>query len=279
MKSFFYICFFILSWSCVKENGKSSNRPRADKSQKIVLKGKYVKVVTLDNYAPYTFSDSGNSILTQEKIPPGSDSKELKGFSWDTLREGYHAMGYTIYLTVRPWKRALTEFNIGRYEILFPTTKTPEREKEYFYSHEDTNFSTMNIYTIKDSKFEFKGLASLKGIKVGVVRGYSYGAEWDGSTFIETLENDSDQQNFKMLSSKRIPAIAAYGVTADYWLLNNKKMDFYKKHPSFAFNREYLVSLKTNGSARPKVLDFDEGKKKIIQSGLYKKIKKKWGIQ
>lgn len=241
-------------------------------------KEKSVTIVTLDNYAPYTFSDSLNASNSKEKIPPGSDSENFKGFAWETLKESFHAMGYTVYLSVRPWKRAVVEFEKGKYDILFPTTKTPEREKKYFYSEGDTNFSHMNIYTLKDSKFEFDGLESLKGMIVGTIRGYSYGAEWEKSDFIKKDETESDQQNFKKLDKKRIKGVVAYSATADYWLKENGLIDNYKKHESFAQNHEYLVALKDKEEAVQKVKDFDEGKKKIIESGLYDKIKKKWNI-
>lgn len=239
--------------------------------------GKFVTVVTLNNYAPFIFASNVGISLTDEIIPPGKDSKKFKGFSWDTLRESFHAMGYTIHLNVRPWKRSVKDFEKGKFEILFPTTKTPEREKKYFYSTEDTNYSTMNIYTRKDSTLEFNDLESLKEMEIGVIRGYSYGAKWEASKFLKTLENDSDQQNFNMLSKGRIPAMAAYAASADYWLIKNKKKDKFKKHKTFDFTREYLVGLPSNEKSIQKVKDFDLGKKKIIDSGLYAEIKKKWG--
>ena len=74
------IWVLIFSWACVKDaEKKSPSSIKVDKSIENSLKGKYVNVVTLDNYAPYTFSDSGNVILSREKISPGSDSSEWKG--------------------------------------------------------------------------------------------------------------------------------------------------------------------------------------------------------
>ena len=275
---FLFIIFFSLS--CKKEElKKPSLKKEATEIREPKMTGKYVSVVTLDNYAPYTFSDSRNASLSYEKVVPGEDSKIFKGFSWDTLREAYHSMGYTVYLTVRPWQRALKRFEKGAFEILYPTTRTPEREKKYFYSKGDTNFSSMNIYTKKDSSFVFKDLSSLKGMRVGVIRGWSYGPEWETSKFLKVIQNDSDKQNFEMLSQGRLSAIAAYSVIADLWLKKNNKDGLFKKHKSFAFNREYLVSLKSNAKTIKKVEIFDQGKEKIIKSGLYQKIKDKWGIK
>ena len=259
----FLLCLLLLS--CQKEDKKKVTP--IEKPKEITpptMTGRYVSVVTLDNYAPYAFSDSGNTSLSSEKLVPGQDSKVFKGFSWDTLRDAYHVMGYTVYLTVRPWQRALRKFEEGSFEILYPTTKTPNREKKFFYSKEDTNFSSMNIYTKKDSKFVFKGISSLKGMNVGVIRGWSYGPEWEASKFLTVIKNESDEQNFEMLAQGRLPAIAAFSVIADLWLKKNKKEHLFKKHPSFAFNKEYLVSLKSNPNSIEKVKVLTREKKRSL---------------
>ena len=97
--------------------------------------------------------------------------------------------------------------------------------------------------------------------------------------FLETYENKSDQANFKMLDKGRLDALVGYAATIDYWLRGQNKTDAYIKHPSFDFNKEYLTSLLSNGEAKVKVLHFDRGKKIIKDSGVYQKIKNKWGIK
>ncbi|MBF0201506.1 MAG: hypothetical protein HQK66_09380, partial [Desulfamplus sp.] len=67
---------------------------------------KFVRVATLDEYPPYCFPRETKKGF-QETVPPGEDSVNLQGYSWDILRESFHAMGYTIHLSVYPWKRAV----------------------------------------------------------------------------------------------------------------------------------------------------------------------------
>jgi len=47
---------------------------------------KIVSVATLDDYSPYCFPKSDKKSF-KELIPPGSDSANLQGYSWDVLRE------------------------------------------------------------------------------------------------------------------------------------------------------------------------------------------------
>ena len=50
---------------------------------------------------PYFITESGKDTGT-EIVPPDLDAKKFSGYSWDILRESFHAMGYTIKLRAMP---------------------------------------------------------------------------------------------------------------------------------------------------------------------------------
>lgn len=69
---------------------------------------KLVSLATLTDFAPFCFPRQGASFAAVEEIAPGTDSKQLQGYSWDVVRESFHAMGYTIRLYVVPWEGVCT---------------------------------------------------------------------------------------------------------------------------------------------------------------------------
>ncbi|RND29255.1 amino acid ABC transporter substrate-binding protein, partial [Vibrio cholerae] len=85
--------------------------------------------------------------------------------------------GYTVEFTIMPWSRALNDVKEGKIDILPATWFTQERTTYLSYSE---TYLTNQVKFIKKAgdNFEFAGLASLNGKKVGIVRGYGYGDEF-----------------------------------------------------------------------------------------------------
>ncbi len=75
-----------------------------------------VTVATLRDYSPYCFAKENAETQEEELIPPGKDSIQLQGYSWDIVRESFHSMGYTINLSVVPWSRGMKMAENGRTE-------------------------------------------------------------------------------------------------------------------------------------------------------------------
>ena len=163
---------------------------------------KIVKVATLEDYKPFCMLTSGQNII-QRTIAPGNDI-EFTGYCWDVLRESFHVMGYTIQLTVTPWARAMLNVKIGEADILFPTGKNSERLEIFDYSEESTNQANFIVYINKDSYIAWEGLKELKGLSIGVKRGFNYGDKWGAVTGITKYEIKTIAQGFKMLSANRL---------------------------------------------------------------------------
>ncbi|KPA15300.1 amino acid ABC transporter periplasmic protein [Candidatus Magnetomorum sp. HK-1] len=235
---------------------------------------KIVKVATLDGYPPYCFLNENHSI-DMAPIPPGSNSKKLQGYSWDILRESLHAMGYSIELKLYPWARAMEQTKKGLVDVLFPAGKTKERENIFYFSQESVDHVNFLVYLRKDSQIAWDGLTSLKGLRIGVMRGWNYGEKWNAFDLVEKYEINRIIQGFKMLEKKRLDGFAGYEINFDYALKKEKIKSLFKKSPPFDSNAEFLVGLK-NKRVMQIIKDFDEGKKKIIQNGTFDKIAKQW---
>jgi len=237
---------------------------------------KEISVATLTDYPPFTFDKQNSAKTIMEYIPPGSDSLRLQGYSWDILREVFHEMGYSLQLYVFPWKRAFYQVKNGTLDILFPTGYNEERAKFFHYSKETINHANFIIYVREDSKIEWNGLESLKGLTIGAGRGWNYGTEWESATYFQKYELNKIMQGFEMLHKKRLDGVAGYEINVDYAIKQANLKVKCKKLPPFGFSKEYAVGAKTNPRSIKILEDFDIGKRRIIKNGVFKKITEKW---
>ncbi len=239
---------------------------------------KMVRVATLDDYPPYCFSKNGEKIF-KEIIPPGQDSLTFQGYSWDILRESFHAVGYTIRLSVYPWKRAVYDTKIGMDDVVFPMIKNPEREKTFLFSKETVDEVNFLVYVPMNTEIEWQGLESLNGLTIGQIRGWNFGKKWDQATGFKKDDITKIIQGFKMLDMGRLDGFAGYEINFDYALKKENWKTSYRKLPSFDVSIEYVAGVRTNRNLPAILDDFDQGKQIILTNGVFDAISKKWGVE
>ena len=124
-------------------------------------------------------------------------------------------MNIPLVLHALPWGRALAEADQGTAGVagLF---KTPEREQKYDYS--EILFSESLVVFFSQARRpapQFRTLGDLKGLRVGVHRGWNYGEEFAKgarSGLFTAEEVNTDIQNFKKLEQGRIDALIVTAV-------------------------------------------------------------------
>ncbi len=233
-------------------------------------------IATLSDYMPYCFQIDGAEPIAVETIPPGSDSAQLQGFSWDIVRESLHEMGYTIRLIVVPWERGMSYVRQGKADVIFPTALTEERQKTLDYSKQMVNTAKYLIYVPASRHIEWEGLQSLRGKRIAVIRGWSYGEAWVKENEIQREVLDGILQCFQMLDRGRVFGVAGYDIVFDYVLKKEGITNRYQKLPSFDRNDEYLAGARSSPESRRILDDFDMGKDRIIKKGIYEAIEAKW---
>lgn len=126
------------------------------------------------------------------------------------IAEAFMASKLNIQLDAKPWKRCIADMDEARTGV-GGIYKNDERLKKYDFS--DPIFvEKMAVFSTKGRKFDFSGVASLMGKRVGVMRGWSYGDEFDKAAKegkITAEEVSSDAQNFQKLSAGRLDAVLA----------------------------------------------------------------------
>ena len=125
-------------------------------------------------------------------------------------------MNVQVVILTKPWRRALAEIDAGKAAV-GGIYKNSERLKRYDYS--DAMFvERVNIYSRKADPMRYASLADLKGKRVGVIRGWSYGDEFDEarkSGAMQLEDVNADVQNFAKLDAGRLDAVLAIAEAAE----------------------------------------------------------------
>jgi len=121
----------------------------------------------------------------------------------------FREMKAEVEIRALPWRRALSEIESGAAGVggLY---QTAERLARFDYS-EPLFVERINVYMPRGPA-TYRGLTDLHGKRVGVIRGWSYGDEFDearrtGTVLVE--EVTSDEQNLRKLEAGRLDAALA----------------------------------------------------------------------
>ncbi len=235
-----------------------------------------VTLATLTDFIPFCFKKENSVEVAGEIIPPGADSRQLQGYSWDVVRESYHAMGYTVKLYVVPWERAIHYLKTGKVEAIFPANRTLEREKTFQFSGGIVDEMRMVVYLPFDSPLNWTGLESLDGLRVAAVRGWSYGDKWENNLHIRKEMTDTILQSFEVLDKNRLAGVVGFEAAYDFALKQQGILQKYRKVGPFATIREYLMTLRGPSAGVSAIEGFDRGRERIGENGVLSEISTKW---
>jgi polar amino acid transport system substrate-binding protein len=125
------------------------------------------------------------------------------------FKEAFNRMGVKVTLNSVPWKRALSDTDAG----LAGTGgiyQNADRLKKYDFS--DPYYEErLAIYVLAGKEFKFDSIADLTGKTFSVLKGWSYGDEFDNAVKAGSIKSDDgatdDQTNFKKLAIGRCDGV------------------------------------------------------------------------
>ena len=237
---------------------------------------KTVSLATLTDFVPFCFRKEGAVGIADELIVPGTDSTQLQGYSWDVVRESFHAGGYAIRLHVVPWERGMHYLQTARVMAIFPANKTAKRESTYLFSEGIVDEMRMMIYLPVNSTLIWQGLDSMNGMRVASVRGWSYGDRWEKNQEIIKEKTDSILQGFRLLDKGRLAGVVGYEAAYDYALKQERNSHKYRKVGPYEVIREYLMGRKDDPDSTAALQAFDQGWLQIRANGTLREISEKW---
>ena len=132
-------------------------------------------------------------------------------------------MGITPVFCELPWKRALRNVQTGEADAVFSLFKTEERENIFIFSETSLNTVKMSLFTNRSSTLAVKSIEDLKGLKIGVYRGSSYGKVFDNFRSCIKDPANSNKQIIEKQVRNRTDIFIMDENVADYWI---KKLNY-----------------------------------------------------
>lgn len=220
-------------------------------------------------------------VAAADPYPPFVDSgNPTDGLSLEIIRAAFKTQGDDVKMVYVPWARAEAGVKDGTYDILPNTWYTEARTKELVYS---TPYAVNNVkfIKVKGDPFEFKGLDSLKGKRVGIVRGYGYGDAFSTNTGFTRDEVIDVITNVKKVVAKRVDLTLEDEIVAKFLVgKEDPKMldqiEFSKE--SLSSNPLHITAGKKNPNHAEIISKFNAGYELIKSNGTLAAILKKYNM-
>ena len=208
------------------------------------------------------------------------------GFMVEVGREAFALSGYTLRYEVMSWSRALRESEVGHIDAAIGATRANAPRHTFGAMMLGSDETTLFVRAA--DAFEFKGVSSLAGRRLGVIKDYTYDDNGDIDAYIAANRGDLDRiivvssENnldllLRMLMAGRIDGF-----------LENRYVGTYKAAEFQLSDRVALVSTGAvdfvsyafTPSKRGEKLSrlFDEGVEALRKSGRFSEILNRYGL-
>jgi len=216
-------------------------------------------------------SSHGTIRLITDTWPPyyGPDIPK-NGFFCEIVRQAFREAGYQLEVRFSDWETAKSLSKKGDYDGLLGAYFKKERTRFYTYSLPVVAVKTIFIAR-KSVHATYDGdLNNLKGLRIGVSKGYTYTSEFDSAAYLDKIEASGPKALFGMLIDHKIDVILISEQVAKNILLkqtNEVRSSIQALGPSLTKNKLYVLISKKNPDHLKIVSNFNEGLKILVKSG------------
>ncbi len=169
-------------------------------------------------------------IRADEWLPyNGPSNQKPPGYMIEMATAIAKTAGHTIDYRHVPWDDALEGVRIGSFDCVVGATRNDA--PDFSFPAQSWGLSSVAFYVLAESKWKYDGIASLEGVKLGVVPDYSYSDELD--PYIEAHGEDA-ARIVKVTGGGRVAMSAASRLVS-------RRMDVFVEDPNVM--RETLRTL------------------------------------
>ena len=219
-------------------------------------------------------------IMGDESPPYMGKDLPNQGFLPAVVQEAMKRQGINSETSIVPWARAIKAVKTGQHPIILGVFFTQERT-EYLAFSNPVHFNQTGLFSLKSNKIRYKKLEDLAPYKIGVVRGSSYGEQFDRATFLDKYEVIKDMQNADMLLRGRLDLFAG-SIDVQWYLIGLHAPDGTNKietlKPVLSSRALHIGFSKFHPGFERLLKQFNAGLASMIQDGSLHKLGKKHGI-
>ncbi|MFT7539002.1 MAG: polar amino acid transport system substrate-binding protein [Lysobacterales bacterium] len=208
------------------------------------------------------------------------DTKQ-QGLLAEIAKEAFQTQGYDLEIKFFPWSRAMVMIQQKQADLLIGAWYTEDRNDYLLYS-EAIFESTIKFIKPRTSYFEYTGLASLQGMRVGTILGYQYGEEFLNEISIKRITSSSLLNNMMNIIAGRIDLTLDDQYVIEYMLeehIENWEEKLSIVDTPFMAKKLYLAANRTNPKYRTLIKAFNLGLEQLKKDGRYANIVKSYDLE
>ncbi|MBT1443404.1 transporter substrate-binding domain-containing protein [Shewanella sp. JM162201] len=225
-----------------------------------------------------TEAPSSIRIAAEDSWPPFADA-DGDGLSHRLIQKAFALQGVKVDTLVVPYNRGLILTEQGKVNAVFNVARQQSTESRFLFGREPLFKTTASFYQLKNRERVAADKWSLPpGTRVGIIRGYEYGDEFDRLSNMELHIHDNQYQLLNLLLTHKLDMVVMYDEVAEQFLsrtgVTNEVMAVFPNHTSelfLAFNKEDKDS-----AALIRALDL--GLEQLREQGEYRKLLSEAGI-
>lgn len=203
---------------------------------------------------------------------------EPRGISVDLVRAAYAAVGVEVEFRIASYARCMELVNQGKYVGCFNTPVGESALENQLLPEEALDRNPAWVYKRADNEADIDELADLHGEPIGIVNGYRYADHFMNDPRLVREPAGSDLQNLKKLAAGRLEYVVLYERVAE-WLVGQygERMDLDVEPVVQVGELALYVSFsRQHPRAQEAMAKFDEGLRRLKQSGEYARIMAEW---
>ncbi len=252
------------------------------------LKGLVALSLLLASNAAKAYSNNKQEIIEVNAIdwcPQICIDKEKPGYIVELVEQVFKDTEYQLSVQIFPWSRAIKNVSQGKADALLSPAKS--EAPHLLYPETEVGFQQMCFFTLKDSKWQYKGIDSLKGIQVGIANDTSieelndyvnaHPEQFQFQPYHERYVN----QSLAKLEKGRMDTFLFTKNTTKYVLASIGKADKYRIAGCVSKAPIYMAftPAQSDGATMLNIISlFDERLKKLYQNGYYQRLLHKYNL-
>ena len=165
----------------------------------------------------YAYADKELTIVRGQDFPPYHyvDKNGVEqGFVIETVKGAAQLLDTKISYKQYPWSRCIYMMKNGQADAMINLFKTEEREAFMHFSETVLGYETNSLFTLTASDLLYSGdLETLIPHKMGTIRNYSYGKQFDAAEFPLKYQFDTEKDLINGLINNRCSIIVGNRLT------------------------------------------------------------------
>ncbi len=216
-------------------------------------------------------------------MPFNGDGKAETGYMVDIAKAVFEAKGLPVTFTVTPWARAVADTRSGKCSAV--VAAGVDDAPDFIFPKEEQGLGVQTFYVRAGSPWKYSGVQSLKGLKLAIIKDYTYFPELDDyvkanpAGLVVTFGEDPLRDNLRLLVAGSVDVVVDATAVLSYM---TNKMGIRSKVVAAGNGGSPLKMYVAFSPANPKSREYanmmSAGTAALRKSGELKKILAKYGL-